>query len=255
MRPLFIVPLDMTITALTGEQANFPATQLGSLYPTSVARGEATAADVEIDIDLGTAKEVAACGLLFHQEAAGTTLALHRADLSDFSDAVPVATGSAFHSPNDPGFDWRHGLLTFAPATARYWRLVVSARSAVTFEAGRLVIGPSFQPQKSVSYGWGPRMADSGTVTNAPSGLPVPGATRVRNGLDLTFEAFSEEDLKAWRADIYAKRGSTREILVLADPDNTERGEADLVYGLMDEPKMQNHAFRRFKMKLGVAGI
>lgn len=257
MKPIFVEPAAASAVSMTGDDSNFPASQLLTRQPSEVARtATATADDVHIDVSFAAPTLVDTAALLFHQEPQGALTLRGAATPGALAGAPEVGSSGVRAGTIDPGLGYRHGFV-YAPGAAafQHWRLTVSGRASQILEAGRLVMGQAFRPTKSLGYGWKPEPMDGGDTRSGPKGSRYVDEGPVRPMFELTFEALSSDDIFAAMLPLLNRCGQTRPFFFCADPDDAARRELMSLYGTFGRVRPAQRAAKRWKLKQRLNGI
>ena len=143
--------------ALGAEAAHLQTSQPGEVWRTNwaVAAG--------VDVDLGSAQDVAAVALLYTNVTDSATWDVRgAASAAELGTTPLVSVAQACRSTLvRDARGWRHALVYLAtPAlsavTARYWRIAISDPTNPDgyLEAGRLVVSDPWRPELNLDRGW-----------------------------------------------------------------------------------------------------
>jgi hypothetical protein len=204
-------------------------------------------ASTQFDVDLGTASGVKLFCLVGHNFSVGATMRLRASDTvgvftSPSYDSGNISVwGSAYLSSDVPwesdafwdsvatftGLDAGNPTLMHILATeiaARYWRCEISdtSNSDGYIEAGRLFLGPIWQPTYNMSLGAQIGYLDDSTVETAFGGSEFFDDRPVRRQVTIRFDELSDSEAWLQALDMQRLRGITRELFFSWDPDDQE---------------------------------
>ena len=205
--------------------------------------------------DFGQTEAVSTVALWNHNFTVNATVRVRLSDNADMSSPVYDVTDYAW--PSIYGFDeigWDMDgfdgtpdlsvLNAFKPYTvfrlgatyeARYLRLDIadSTNTAGYLQAGRLIAGIGWQPNRNFSFGWSIQWKDPSKQTRMESGATWVDRREKRRIVTIPFNFATETDAYAGFYDLNRIVGHSREILVLPFPDATvARQYKTTVYGL-----------------------
>lgn len=227
--------------AATLPRANLQNRTLGKKARTS----DATTASTKFDIDLGSDKKVRAFGLIAHNLSMAATYRLRGSTAADFATTVydggtvdvwPVVYPSSsldwedgnwwsgkYSADQVAGVNWN--LIVPLPVNylARYWRLELTdtTNSAGYVEAGRLFIGPAWQPVKNLSYDAGLQWETPTTVQAALSGAEVFQRRDPARVVRFALDWMSVDEGLGNAYELQRRAGIDAEILFIFDPSDT----------------------------------
>ena len=118
-------------------------TNTANLQNRYLAQKASASADAYLDIDLGSAQSIGLIALV---------------SLSDVTGNITITAGTSagddtlYDSGSQSAYSLTDFALTFAPVTARYWRISTASGGDI----GRVLIGPRFQPE--VNIDWSPSL-------------------------------------------------------------------------------------------------
>lgn len=245
------------------------SSEAGALRATRLADGQvrrrwrASTTTPQLDVDLGTGREVGVLALAQPDDAGGvdansealgrmigTDTVRHRLDLSTAGAGALLDTG-AVAGGWEAGYGLHLRALT-TPVTARYWRCNLAAPSLAGLgfvDVGRGWIGPSWRPARgNIAFGWGWTDEDGGTVTTAPrSGLDFVDYGARRRVLTFAFRALTAADARGPMRELQRIAGSTRQVLFAADPESGRTSEF-IIGRLVQVPPITQPTFVTFEV-------
>ncbi|MBI1173530.1 hypothetical protein GC209_19255 [bacterium] len=129
----------------------------------------------------------------------------------------------------------------------RYVRLDLADASLAYLEAGRLVAGPLWRPDRNFSTGYSRSWLDPSVVEMTPGGHIWVDERPMQRGLELTYSSVSEAELKAQIAPLMRAIGLRKDVAVLLDTASADLVE-DMVWGLLrTEPNGTNRYLKTFR--------
>ena len=217
----------------TSESA-YPVTNLQNLQPTKIWRNSSTSAT--IDIDLGSARTVTMAALLHTNLSATATWRVHMASSqarlgnSDYIGAV-----NDFFDGNDrDSWDRISGVNVFASSKTYQWmRLVLSDASNVDgyLEAGRVFADNAWIPSINMHYNWSLGYKDDSRHTPTIGGQTIVTARGTRREIKFELGHLTEAEMYDNAFDLDRNRGSSKDILVVKDYENTTYVNDQIIHG------------------------
>jgi hypothetical protein len=253
MKLLIADPLIPASTSMITEAVEFPAGHLHTDQPTEVTRSDyITGDDIIVSFDYGQPTIINFAALLFHTEAPGTEIEMMSSNDDDLMGASLVARSSAFASPDDPGFPYRHGFVSFSATEARYWWLKVTGRGNQVFQAGRFILSNAFLSSRSVSYGGGPTNESGQQRSLGSGGVRIDVGDTVRRVLDVNAQSITRDEQHIGINAKIARIGQTKPAFVVLGPENEDEREHLCCYGTIERirPRLRNHRQYRFAMRV-----
>lgn len=245
------------------------SSEAGSLRATRLADGQvrrrwrAATTTPQLDVDLGTGREVGVLALAQPDDAGGvdansealgrmigTDTVRHRLDLTTAGAGALLDTGAVAG-----GWEAGYGLhlrMLSAAVTARYWRCDLSAPSLTSLgflDLGRAWIGPAWRPARgNIAYGWGWTDEDGGTVATSPrSGLEFVDRGPRRRVLTFAFRSLTAADARGPMRELQRIAGSTGQVLFSLDPDAGRTAET-IIGRLVQVPPITQPNFVTFEV-------
>lgn len=229
-RPLALTAL--TSTALS--PANLLLDRLGRAATFPAGTSQAT-------FDLGAATSIDTIALIATNAAAGATWTITLSNNADMSAPVRTIAASAINASADAlRRVHRQGLKTFAATNARYVRITVT--TAVALQAGRLVVGKSFQPSEQRDYGWDFKVVDSGEAKRTSTGLDDIAIRGKVLALSWIWSSLTEAEARGTLLDLVAYAGETRDLLVCLDTAAADVHNL-IGYGKLADPVIAQQLF------------
>jgi hypothetical protein len=151
------------------------------------------------------------------------------------TDATGVS-GNAYNSGAiSAACDPAYRLFVHVPpstVTGRYLRIDATIN---TFEAGRWVAGPRFQPSRNLSFGVEDTFQDHSRITQSLSGVRWIDREEIQRGVRGTFNGLNIAEARDELREINRVLGVNRDFLMLRDADSTNKGR-DSLWGYLAQP-------------------
>lgn len=207
-----------------------------------------------VEIDLGEDQPIDFAGLLYSNASVDAAWRLRaaasQADLTANpaydsgamtfhanKDGITLIWGTAADDPARTAYARAHALHAWAGAQHRWWRADVydSENTDGYIDVGRLYLDNSFRPERTIRYGFNVGWLDGQVRGTSLDNNVFPqqrGTYRMWRG---SLRWASEADMYDELFRIQRKRGTARDVLVLADKDNRDRLMDWTVYGLLTD--------------------
>lgn len=215
---------------------NLQKRSLVSAYRTTTLSGN-------INIDLGSAKNINFIALVAHNATASGTVTVKAGS----TDAVSDYTSGSLSLITGADIGNTRNIFSFQidPAEShRYWRLEYSDAGNTDgyFQAGRLYLSSAFQPDTNVSFGLQQGFIDDSRVSRTRSGEAVPVIRSPYRVFGLDFNFLNEDEAfnQLFRFDHL--RGKSKDVLFIKDPAALNHFQRGYVYGLINELEPISHA-------------
>lgn len=205
-----------------------------------------TPTSTTFDLDLGKAQQVRVYALVNHNLSSFATYRLRGATDSGFSDVVFDSGAGALVWPivfPYPLLEWEddrwwsgrysdeqlqgfyHTLTVILPTAtvAQYWRLELSDPSNTDgfVQAGRVFVGPVWQPSKNPSFGLSNAWETNTDVQSALGGAETFQRRVPYRTTKFTFDYLSEDEALTNAYDMDRQAGIDQEVFWIHDPDDT----------------------------------
>lgn len=235
-------------------QSGFPATNLQTPQPGTHWRS-AGLGDLYLELNFGASPPALdfVCLGAHNGQAAATWRVRAAASQGDLtaSPGYDSGAGSLFPTTRPDLDDWpllwsyRH---LAAPETYRWWRIDVADAGNTDgfFKAGRIILDRAFQPARNISYGWGVELIDDSPRAAALGGQLWPSPRNaIRRALNGSLRFLDEDEAYGAVHELVRRRGASRDVIVVRDPEATAHWHRQMVYGLLDGPvQLPNWEFR-----------
>ena len=228
-----------TITAGAEESAN-PATNLLTLQPGEVWQTPALAS-IFVELDLGSAQTINLVALLGHNGTDAATWRVRSATSQANLTASPTRdTGNVSMFPITRPSDWTvlHSIdWNSTGESARWWRvdMIDAANPDSKFRAGRLYVANAWQPTVNIVEGWSLGWLDPSPRQLAIGGQMYPLTRNPRRVVNFALRFQTEDQIYNNAFETDRLRGSSKDILVVRDPDATTHLHRQTVYGLISD--------------------
>ena len=220
--------------AAGSEVVTLPASNLGTPDLARLWRAASGVTAVSVTVDLGSAQATAILGLLNTNLTAAATFRVRTSNNSNMS-SPDIDTGVSQLAATGYLSTAKRQLVFPYPAasTRRYVRIDMTDASLPWIEAGKLVIGPGWTPQRGYAFGWSWDWEDL-----SESHISIGGQrwVNVRPGLwvlDLTLQALTQAEGRAQAADLISRFGAGLPFLLCLDTASSDRGR-DSIWGTRD---------------------
>lgn len=232
---ILATPILSDAATITGSEALGDMT-IGNLQKRSLKRKYRTdeLSSAEINIDLGSEKEINCIALIAHNASASGTVTVRAGDTEAVNDYT--SGNLALISGADVGHEKNLFLLFLETSqTYRYWQLEIADASNPDgfFEAGRIYLANAFQPSTNMDYGEGQGFIDNSRVTRTISGEPIPTIRNPYGYAAFSLSFGSESEMYGALYDIDRLRGTSRDVLYVKNPEATTHLQRQYIYGLM----------------------
>lgn len=182
---------------------------------------------VNIDAGAAVTADSFLCG--YHGGEAGSLWSVQAFTDATFSTvlATPVS-GSAVALGYGPPY---HSFALTSPVTARYWRLTYTAGSGASY-VGVFALGAAFKTTWGTEWGAGRAIEDTGTAERLFGGGFGIDDGAVAGGYQWTFGDLQANELRILY-QLVKDRRTTRSVLVVEDPDQTDGLTERVHWGLL----------------------
>lgn len=265
-----------TVTS-SGETAAGPVENLKRLQPTDI--WQAPTLTPYIEIDLGAVTSFNLVSLLFTNATAGAIWRVRTADTQLGLTTAPdhnvsslplrhslvwidVAIGESApiivaQSP-DTGDKRNHAVLWVPGGWSNRWiriDITDTGNPDGTFMAGRLYVSNALQPTYNHDYGAADGFDDDSTIDRTDGGQLIPNDGANRPVFEFTLNTANESERHTVR-EINRKRGSSKDVLIVTDPNAAENPHDFVKYGLLQRRRVAvNTAFNRHQVNYQMTGL
>lgn len=229
-----------TMAAVGSEAAGMEAVNLFKKQPSDLWRAT-DLGNIWFEVDLGSAQAIRLIALLFTNATSAATIRVRGATSQANLTAAPGYDSTAVsHWPTTGLDNWEktHAILWLSSAqTYQWWRIDVvdAANPDGYYQAGRLYLANPYQPSVNIQYGWGVGFIDGSPTSEATDGQLYIDERKKYRVLNFTLDFESESDMYGDNTafDIDLRRGSSRDVLCIVDPEKTARLMDWSIYGRM----------------------
>jgi hypothetical protein len=216
-----------TITAGNESPAG-PAANLQKMQPTDM--WESASGTSYIEADLGAVSSFNLVAMLFTNAVSTDSWRVRTADTQGNLTAAPTYDSGVVTltdiGPDGHAFDWQSG------GMSNRWVRVDFTTAANPFQAGRLYISDAYQPSINYDYN-GQDGYDDDSLLDATDGgslIPNQGTNRAILGINTNI---ADETERHNVREISRLRGSSKDVLVITNPDATINVSDHIYYGLL----------------------
>lgn len=257
--PFAVIPYPFTVTTALNERANRPASHLAEFKAKGMVWQSTGNANLELKLDLGSAKPINFLGMLNANALPGTNWAVTLSNNSDFSSPLYTSGGMSFINPSitrEDGLYHSHAELP-ATYTARYIAISLNGHTG-DFQASFLVIGQKLQPANYYSPDFEFGVEDQGSLDWTRFGVAEEESGIIMRKLALTFSWMSQSDMETKFRPFVEKLGKRGMALWCFDPEATVYRQAKTYFGHMKEPAFATGASPKqtnYEMKFEILSL
>ena len=231
-----------TIITPSTEVATLPAENLKDPHIAKKWRTTSVTSQY-LRIDMASAQPVQVVALIGTNLTAAATWRV-RASSSD----PLVATGIVYDSGTvSAGIDTRYGLASLIMASeisARYWKIDLTDSGASGYlQAGRLFMGPMFQPKVNYSYNWSVAYIDPSRKNRSRGGQLYTDIQPMYRAVAFKFDFLTQAEALNGVLEIDRNCGLHRDLLALLDVDGSNRSEQAIWGTLESSSELSNPSF------------
>lgn len=250
---------DAAVFSGGGWSPGLPASNLGDRQPSRVARTlSSDPVDTTVDLDFGEARPVRFVALVRHSltqsgrwrlilaNDAGFAAPLHDSGSMEIWPAVtPFGVGvwGEFNwggrlSPEEAA---TYGIAAFhvlpVPVIARRLRLELddAGNPDGWLQAGRLVVGPAWQPRVNLQYGWSIEQVDDSRTVRSRGGQSYVDVQPKYRRLRFAFDHLERDEVFGQAYELERLKGVGGDLMVMVDPDDLQHRHRHTVYGVLTE--------------------
>ena len=246
-------------TVQAGSQAGgMPVTNLLSMQPRNAWRALDLGA-AWFTLHLPSAPEIDFIALPSHTASATATWRVRAADSEAELTTTPAYDSLAVSmwplGGRPSGYTYLPTILNLlaAPVSRAWWRVDIfdAGNPAGYLDVGRFYAAKLFQPQRNFSFG-----ASGGRIDPSPRQASVGGQLYTeprpqRRVETLTLSWLSEAEMYDGLEEIKRQRGTSRDVLLIPNIDDSARLHQKMIYGLLSNPRPRvNRAFDLYEQVL-----
>jgi hypothetical protein len=258
---------DATVT-VSSENTNYPKENILRTQPRDTFRALSGVTNVQIDLTTPGAveRDFDTVAVLFANVQGISAVWTIRASL----DAGDIDTGPWTVNETSLQFWASTGLDNF-DRTHAFWRSTTGMRRAskiriiISYSAlpdnylsvGNVVVSESWQPTIGLQYGsglWG--LTDFGSLDQGIPGVTFPTRGGVARSLPVTFQVNDKTEAVDLQYLIETQLGSTRPMLFVRDPEDTDHRFGGMLWGFLQGPLiMTEPSWTAFRLRATVVGL
>jgi len=236
-------------TVQAGSQAgSMPAHNLLSMQP-----GEPWAAidlsNAWFTLNMPAAPEIDFVALIAHTATAAATWRIRAADSEAALTAAPLfdSTEISMWPPGGrpPGYTYLPSVLNLisAPEARAWWRVDIldPGNPAGFVSVGRLYAAKLFRPGKNFAFGASGGLNDPSPRERSLGGNLYTDPRPQTREETVTFAWLTETELRDGIEEIRRQRGTSRDLLLIPNLDDTARLHQTMIYGLLTDPRQRIH--------------
>ena len=115
----------------------------------------------------------------------------------------------------------------------QFWRIDITDTEVPYLDIGRLYLADPFQPETNMDYGIQDGFIDPSSTARAYSGKLISNERPMYRAVDLKLSFGTESEMYGQLFEIDRLRGTTRDVLLISDPDNLSMIQKRTIYGVM----------------------
>lgn len=242
-------------TLTTGnELGTLPVTNLQTLQPTEVWRTNGLSS-MFIELDLGSVNAINTVALLYTNASSGATAQVRTADTQGGLTSAPDHDSGSitfWSSPNLDDWERRSFLYDVPSGVSNRWvRIDITDGSNPDghFQAGRLYVDNAWTPSRNRSLRSSLRWEDAslkGKSVGSRTFFTPRDKWRV---LSFSLRFLGKDEMFADALELDRLRGTSKDILVIPDIDDTTNRHAETVNGVMEELTPITDEFKKLYTK------
>jgi hypothetical protein len=195
-----------------------------------------SAATTSLDYDLGEGATFDSFYLGYHNAnpLGGATIRIRTIDGMGGAANTVLATSFMSLARVGLGYPSHFFVKRDVPTTARYIRVQITSNTSGEFFAGVFAVGLAFQPQWGQEWGAGRTLEDTGTAERLFGGGFGIDDGVAATGYRWTFGDLQPDEIRRLY-QLVKDRRTTRSVLVVEDPDNTDGLNERIHWGLFQK--------------------
>lgn len=251
---------DTGTVTLTTPSTDAPATNLQTTQPKEVAETTDVTGNKDAIYDLGTSASYDFFALMFTNLTASATWSIATDDNAGFSSPTTILASTGFRAPGQTGLSRVHGYYKHASTlTERYVRLRLAdaTNPAALLRLGRAYIAKAWRVD--ADYGLLPSFDEAPAVDETWAGEEIAQRREPRPSVALSLML---DGPTAWATlqdnlhELFRKRGNSRDVVVILDPEDASYGGRLLYYGRLQEQLAYSFdAYQLYRTQLRVRGM
>jgi hypothetical protein len=204
---------DAATLAASSELASLPGANVQQPH---LSRKWSTAAGVSsaaLTLNLGSSLACAQLAVLGTNLTSASTLRLRASDADPTAVAGDKLDTGAVSAAVKDGYGSIYK--NFNSVTARYWRLDLTDGTLTQLQAGRLFLGPNWQPSFGMLYGWSVTAQDPSKVSRSYGGQSFPEVLPQRRVLNFELNFLSESEMYSNAFAMARAQGIVKDVLAI----------------------------------------
>lgn len=224
-------------TVTTGSEASgMEAVNVQSVQPGSVWRAS-DLGNAYIVFDLGSAQAIDFVGAFFSNASSDAEIQIRCATSEGNLTSSPTFNQTYDfwpHADIETDHEWMHSINVIAEQTARWWRIdILDPYNADDYiDIGRIYLSKVWQPTRNMEYGWDVGYDDPSTVSRSAGGQTYINRKRKSKVVTFTLAASDEDEMMNNALQIDRRRGSSLDVFVLLNPDQSRQFINKSIYGI-----------------------
>ncbi|GAB4373865.1 MAG: hypothetical protein Kow00114_36070 [Kiloniellaceae bacterium] len=240
--------------------ANYPLSNLLTIQPGEKTRFSTPAA-AHVVVDLGAARAVDTVALIAHNASAAGTWRVRGATSEANLTASPGydsgAGVSLWPASGKPDANIHHSFLRLGSAQSyRWWRVDIADAGNADgyFQLGRLLIAGAWAPAVNYSFGADIGWVDPSPIDEGVGGHSFPLEREKHRVFNLPFRFQTKADAWGQAYELQRKRGGSKDVFAVLDPDEDEYLHVVMVHGLLRGTitSISNDFFQRYSFTLRI---
>lgn len=212
-------------------------------------------------VNLPAAPEIDFVALLAHTASAAATWRIRAADSEGDLTAAPAydSTEVSMWPPGGRPSGYTHlpSVLSLiaAPVSRAWWRIDIldPGNPKPWVNVGRLYLSKLFRPGRNFAFGASGGWNDPSPRETSVGGQIYPEPRPQHREETVTFAWLSEEEMYDGIEEIRRQRGTSRDLLLIPNIDDTARLHQKMIYGLLSDPRLRvNRAFNLYEQVLKI---
>lgn len=190
-------------------------------------------------INFGGPVDINFVGLLYTNFGDNATWRIRLADTEANLTAAPsYDVANYFYHTSDVSFDKKHGFMYFSTTETCTWMRIDFGNHEDTAEGffnwGRLIAGLAKQPLNNFNYGNTRGFIDNSTQDVTIRGNTIVNEQGLQKTLKIVVTADSEDEMYDIGYRVFQTRGSSKDVLIILDPDDEVHRNDKIYYGLLN---------------------
>ena len=211
----------------------------------------ADASSVYIEVDFGKSEKINLFALIGHSGSSRSFARVRASNiLSDLMSNPTFDSGDVPFRSHQTGYDntWaslvtdeEYGALDknlffqyFPTINMRYWRVDISDPNSTYLDIGRLYVANAWQPATNMNYGGGLGYIDPSRKARTKSNEIISNERQQYRYVDFSLSFSNEAEMYDNAFEVDRRRGRTKDVLFIHDPDAKHQLQRRSIYGTME---------------------